>query len=195
MLFNPLRKLKNESAPSSDFRRVLRGKLMEVAQGALPPRRMPVWLRFGVMPGTVALVLLFGLGSYAYASPSVGEDTFLYPVKTKIEKMEEAIVCRHVEQCIHFRAKILDRRVAEEGLRLKRDATRAPLPKMKEQVRTVQAVMESETISEETKAEVRTQMHDSVVQMRTHIEAAPIPAARKEYLLDRFDESVVEMGL
>ena len=65
----------------------------------------------------VALVVVLGTGSYAYASPTVNEEHALFPIKNGIEQIE-MFVHRSPESAARFHARMTDRRIDEGELML-----------------------------------------------------------------------------
>jgi hypothetical protein len=83
------------------------------------PMLVSSWPRVFVLP-TAAFVLVFtlGVGSFAYASPSVTDSHPLYAVKSGMELVEEKIH-RSPESKARYHAKMMQRRIAEGEHELK----------------------------------------------------------------------------
>ncbi len=77
--------LAKASAPSQEFKAALRVKLLGQAY---PRRSAAAYLQYSGSVMILALAVIFGLGGYAYASPSVHEESTLYPLKSSLEHLE-----------------------------------------------------------------------------------------------------------
>ncbi len=80
-------KVRKKMTPSRQFKSNLKNRLL--ADQAV------VWYKIGLvrwgMVGTISFIFLLSMGAgvYAYVNPEVVEGNWLYPVKQKIEKIEE----------------------------------------------------------------------------------------------------------
>lgn len=109
-------KLKLTASPSRQFKAALRTRLQAAAaeqfnESSFASWTRPTWQR-ALAPISVALIALFSVSSYAYASPAVGEDSLLYPVKTNLERAE-SLFHRSPEAKAKFAARLVARRFAE----------------------------------------------------------------------------------
>ncbi len=111
-------RLRKKTAPDSQFKRVLWNKLKKEHQEIYPitvKKPLVVWrYAMAVLVGVVAVGGL-GTASFAYTSPAVTTGTPLYPLKQKIEAVEEKLQ-RTPEQKVAFDLKKIKRREAEAAL-------------------------------------------------------------------------------
>ena len=110
-------KFKRALQPSSQFKKELLGKL-EVAWDTKfsPIHRWyhRLWLKWSAISASVMLATAtISTGAYAYVSPEVIEGTVLYPIKQKIEFVEERLK-RTPEAKARFYLKKINRREAEQ---------------------------------------------------------------------------------
>lgn len=84
-----LKDLRSAATPSRSFKRALWMQLKEEMESTSPARVVSRGFRFA-LAGTlvVAFVFLSGVGTYAYASPTVGDGNVLFPVKRGIEEIQ-----------------------------------------------------------------------------------------------------------
>ena len=107
---------KRRLSPEAAFRRALWQKL----DGAWGNHYVKIsWYRAHLVrlasAGTIGVLVAgsFGTGAYAYVSPEVTEDSVLYPVKQKLEVVEERVFNRTPEAKAQFYLKQIARREAE----------------------------------------------------------------------------------
>ncbi len=107
-----LKKLRKVAKADPGFERALRSELSSSFDELYPALRNS-WSRMMVVPVAVAVVFVtMGVGSYAYASPTVTDDHVLYPLKTGIESVESALP-RSANGSALFHARMMERRIAE----------------------------------------------------------------------------------
>lgn len=110
-------RLRRKARPSKEFRAALWYKLSErlettVVKSSFKSLWFQPVFQYAVAP--ICLVLLFGLGTgaYAYSSATVNEASPLYGLKKGLEKMEEQLA-RSPEKRAIFQIKKMQRRAAE----------------------------------------------------------------------------------
>ncbi len=110
---------KRRLSPKAAFRRALWQKLA----GAWGNRYVKIsWYQAHLVrlasAGTIGVLVAgsFGTGAYAYVSPEVTEDSILYPVKQKLEAVEERVFNRTPEAKAKFYLKQIARREAEAAV-------------------------------------------------------------------------------
>ncbi len=107
-----LKKLRKSAKADRRFQRDLWIQLSNTFDQEYPALRVN-WSRFVAVPAAVAVVFVtMGVGSYAYASPSVTDEHMLYPIKTGIERVE-AVWPRSENGTAQFHARMMERRIAE----------------------------------------------------------------------------------
>ena len=109
-------KTKRRLSPEAAFRRALWQKL----DGAWGNHYVKIsWYRAHLVrlasAGTIGVLVAgsFGTGAYAYVSPTVTEDSILYPVKQELEAVEERVFNRTPEAKAQFYLKQIHRREQE----------------------------------------------------------------------------------
>ena len=113
-------KTKRQLNPSAVFRSQLEKKLAQAWRQKYPSAVS--WYRLRLMrlasAGTAGLVVAasFGTGAYAYVSPAVTEQSALYPIKQKLEALEESVLNRTPEAKVKFYLKQIARREAEQNV-------------------------------------------------------------------------------
>lgn len=160
-----LRKLKKASAPAPAFRDSLRTQLAGSATRA--PR---VFLRSAMTLAVFVLVAVFGLGSYAYASPTLAEDTTLYRMKLRLENLE-SIFHSSPEAEARFRSKILQRRVREAIYRHEHGALSVPpdYQSITDELDSTVGSLEGQAADSEVRAEVRAEIEATIDNFRTRV--------------------------
>ncbi|TAN32743.1 hypothetical protein EPN28_04480 [Patescibacteria group bacterium] len=133
----------------------LRGNDSEDWRGKHPIRFFAYFthLRWGVVMASVLLLALLATGAYAYNSDEVTEGTVLYPVKQKLEEVEE-LTKRTPEAKADFYLKQIKRREAEEAALERR---RARIEKAKNRLDMLEKNIEA---SEEKAERVQTQLEE-----------------------------------
>ncbi len=144
-----LRLARRRAVPSRPFRRRLWGRLSATLQA----RRVPssVWyrtrgFRLAISSfSSLAVCASFATGAYAYASPTVGPDSILYPVKRQIETVEERLQ-RTPNAKAEFYLKTIRKRESEAVVeRIEHKSTRmteAEIKSLKTRLRTVSAKLD-----------------------------------------------------
>lgn len=187
-----LKRLRRESAPDPAFKAALRARLVAPAQPVIAYRfPMPV-MRYAFATSALALVLFFGLSSYAYASSAVGEGDALYPVKAKIEEIEGGLK-KSPEARARFRARMLDRRIRETVFRIKHNE---PLPPqtvhalahaMNMSVDELRNLSEDEEGRTLIKTELKLQLVSMLTKFRVMIELSDMEDENKDRYLRAID--------
>jgi len=108
-----LKELKDHSKPAEDFEKVLWAELSDSYDRKYPSMVFCLRHRFTVPVVVLCLFVMTGVGSYAYASPSVTQEHVLFPVKDGMEWMQE-VVTRSPSGRAGFHTRMMERRI-EEG--------------------------------------------------------------------------------
>lgn len=109
-----LKKWRNKTAADEAFKDALWYELDAAFVRMYPSMAAPQWRRMILFPAAaMALVVTMGTGTYAYASPSVTNQSMLYPVKRGIESIE-ARFYGDAESSASFHVRMMERRI-EEG--------------------------------------------------------------------------------
>ena len=109
-----LKRWRNKTAPDEAFKEALWYELDAAFVRMYPSMTAPQWRRMILFPAAaMALVVTMGTGTYAYASPSVTNQSMLYPVKRGLESIESRFH-GDPEGCASFHVRMMERRI-EEG--------------------------------------------------------------------------------
>ncbi|MDP2631253.1 MAG: hypothetical protein Q8P30_00615 [Candidatus Uhrbacteria bacterium] len=114
-----LKETRKSHTPSRDFQNQL-AKSLNDQFSVEYPATVYSWKRAFVLPVVLVMVVAtMGMGTYAYASPSVSEGHVLNPFKKGIEAME-ARLPRSSERAAEFHARMMERRIDEGEAMLNR---------------------------------------------------------------------------
>lgn len=180
---SPLRKLKRASAPAPAYRDALRSQLSGSASRA--PR---IVLRSAMAFAGMVLLAVFGLGSYAYASPAIAEGSTLYNMKLSLERIE-ANFHTSEQAAVKFRSKILRRRVREAVYRHEHGAAteqRDYSPIANELDATADA-LEVEKIDPALRTELRTEVRAAIEAFKIRVSTDPTDDEQQKQVLERID--------
>jgi hypothetical protein len=192
-LFIKYLRLRQQSAPSKKFVEHLHHRLSVVAEesGRIPMKCATPWYArmslFFAGPVAIALVLACSVGTYAYASPAVGEDNALYPVKTGIEKVVQ-VMHLSPSASAEFQAKIIERRADEAAYRIeKSEPLTPPNVRMHDMFRAAEKTekaLEKAEIDAETRTRVRANAKRALTNVKTRIEFSEMSKERKNELVN-----------
>lgn len=186
-----IKRLRRESAPEATFKAALRSRL--VATEPLIAHRFPtpVW-RYAFATTALALVVFFGMSSYAYASSAVAPGDTLYPVKTKLEDLEGSL--KHSPEArARFRAKQVDRRAREIAYRLRHQEPLRPQDvallahAMNISVAELRDLSQDQDGRELVKTELKLKLTNSLTEFRTRVELSDLPEEQKDLYLKTID--------
>ena len=114
-----IRRAKKDAAPNRAFIK----RLWQQIDAELPAPTMQARISWFARRTAVALVVIvsfltMGTGANAYSSPTVTQDSTLYPVKQQLERMEKSFA-RSAEARADFHLKMYQRRLEETEMLLR----------------------------------------------------------------------------
>ena len=182
-LNSKFQRLKRQSAPDQAFKAALRARLLDNQPTAvLQPLS---FMRYAMVSAVVALVVVLGTSTYAYASPAVAEGTPLYSLKTGIENIEGSLK-QSPEARARFKAKITQRRIKEVVHRLQHHQVppRELMTNVAHELSLTMTDMHELAQSPEGRTVVRTEIKIKVLDMlnnlKAHIENSALPQEQKD---------------
>lgn len=118
-----IRQAKKDAQPDSVFV----GRLWQRLESEFPPLttrdRLGLLFRRSAMVAMIVIPCCFlTTGVYAYASSSVTQESALYPMKQRLEYVEERFLARTPDSRAAFHVKMYERRLAETEHLLRRNA-------------------------------------------------------------------------
>lgn len=190
-LSSKLKRLRRESAPEAAYKAALRSRLVAGAPVVVYSARTTTW-RYAFAASALAVIVLLGTSTYAYASSAVTEGDALYPLKTKIENVEGSFKTSPEAQA-RFHAKLLRRRMQEMAHQLNHHE---PLPPqaidtlaqaLNMSVAELHDLRQDESGRQLVKTEVKAKMTSSLTEFRSKVELSDLPQDQKDRYLEAID--------
>jgi hypothetical protein len=187
-----LRRLKKDSAPDPSFKAALRAKFVTAPSVAYQPF---TFMRYAVVSAVIALAVILGTGSYAYASPAVAEGTPLYSVKTGLENFEGSF--KHSPEAqARFKARLMNRRIKEVVYRLRHGQVppRALMTNVASQMNLtlgqLRELHDDPSGRTQIKTEIRLILLDHLNDLRAQLILSDLPDDLKTRYLDTLDQRI-----